>query len=697
MRSPIALLVPAVAAAAAAVTFGAAPAAASPAPSAAPGSFVAVPAFRALDTRRSGAPVRAGHRVTVPIAGRGRVPAGASAVAVTVHAIAPRGNGTLTAFPANTAAPHTATLSYRRAVTVAQAALVRLSGGAITILDRAAAGTVRLAVDVSGYYVGGRVSGTAPGLVHVLPAPSRALDTRTTGGAVRAQSVRTFRVGHGVPAHGVGAVAVALTAVDPARGGALIAYAAGNDQPATPSVPFAAGHVTTGFAWVPTHSDGSISIANTSTRKVTVLVDVAGWANAGVAQVEGALQPRFPARITDNATVAAHGLRTVAVAGRGGVPLAHLRAVLATVTAAGATRGGSLIVWPGGSQPRVSSVDFAARRTSASLVEVPLSPRGTVSVRNTSNGPVRLSVDVTGFVPAVSVTPPPVSISRYLGDLTENLASDQTVMAAHGCADAHAMPRGPRFVLLDVGAQSITAPLSAANPGVAVTQTVDNLHLSYLDLRSVLQPYLHAFSTCSGGKPVTIAIGTNNDGAWDPSDATHYYAPDLRGRDWAGSVVNMLGSETGVTIIGADDIEPDFASTQHQALQWEHNFLSVVNQPTDAPKLVFNGSADGCPDGFGATDQGCSSGWTQRGLYRLAHSGADIAAVPQVYGPSMAAEWANIDRTGGGGIAFAGALTEHALAPTTYSAANAWTALYYALGTRTRVPSVPAASDITDR
>ena len=155
----------------------------------------------------------------------------------------------------------------------------------------------------------------------------------------------------------------------------------------------------------------------------------------------------------------------------------------------------------------------------------------------------------------------------------------------------------------------------------------------------------------------------------------------------------MLGSETGVTIVGANDIEPDFASTQQQAQTWENAYLKAATKKT----LIFNGSADGCPDGFGDTGAACSKGFTQQGLYNLAHNDlGQIEAAPQVYSPSMAAQWANIDRTGGGQLSFAGALTEHALAPTTYTSANGWAALYYAVGSLTRTPQIAAASDITN-
>jgi hypothetical protein len=676
---------------------GASPAAARPAkqahhharttPAPVAGTFVSVGAFRALDQTT----VRAGRRVNVTVGGRRGIPADAAAVAVTVHAAKPQGDGSLTLFPAGTAAPATTNLTYARGQSTAQAAVVRLAHGAFTIVDRARTGSLRLAVDVRGYIADGTVDTSSPGLLHLLASPARALDTRHPGGFFRPDSVRTMRVAHGVPTRGVGAVAVMLTANDPAASGSLVAYAAGNDQPNVPTTRFDAHRTTTSFAWVPTHSDGSISIANTSRGATGVLLDVVGWANTGVARTAGAFQSRFPDRVASGLQLASGQTRSVRIAGQAGVPLAHVGAVLASVTASAAKRAGSLQIGNTGSTGARGAVDFAPGAKPSDLVEVPL-VNGALLVHNASRGAVTVAVDVIGFVPDVTLAPPAMSISRYLGDLTEKVAHDQTVMNKDGCADGTAMGAVAHpFVLLDVGAQSVTGPeLSVAHPGVSVTQTTRTVRLRYADLVTVLQSYLAAFSECANGKKTTVAIGTNNDGDYSSTDP---YTPKARGSDWAGSVINLLGSETGVTLVGANDIEPDFASTQKQAQTWENAYLTAATTKT----LIFNGSADGCADGFGDTNGACSKGFTQQGLYNLAHNNlGQIEAAPQVYSPSMAAQWANIDKTGGGQLRFAGALTEHALAPDTYTSANGWAALYYAVGSLTRSPQIAAASDITN-
>ena len=678
---------------------GASPAAATPANQAKPthhharttpapvaGTFVSVGAFRALDETT----MRAGRRVNVTVGGRRGIPANAAAVAVTVHAAKPQGAGSLTLFAAGTAAPATTNLTYARGQSTAQAAVARLAHGAFTVLDRARTGTLRLAVDVRGYIAGGTVDTSSPGLLHLLASPVRALDTRHPGGFFRPGSVRTMRVAHGVPTHGVGAVAVMLTANDPATAGSLVAYAAGNDQPSVPTTRFDAHRTTTSFAWVPTHSDGSISIANTSSGAAGVLLDVVGWANTGVARTAGAFQSRFPDRVASGLQLASGQTRSVRVAGQAGVPLADVGAVLASVTASAAKRAGSLQIGNAGATGARGAVDFAPGAKPSDLVEVPL-VNGALLVHNESRGAVTIAVDVVGFVPDVTLVPPAMSISRYLGDLTGK-PGDMTVMHDHGCADATAMRVVAHpFVLLDVGAQSVTGQLSG-NPGVSLTQTPSTVRINYAQLRMRVDSYLSGFASCDEGVAATIAVGTSNDGAWTKGQPG-YYAPADRAKDWAGSVVNMLGSQPGLTIVGADDIEPDFASTQKQAQTWENAYLNAATTKT----LIFNGSADGCADGFGDTNGACSKGFTQQGLYNLAHNNlGQIEAAPQVYSPSMAAQWANIDKTGGGQLSFAGALTEHALAPDTYTSANGWAALYYAVGSLTRNPQIAAASDITD-
>ncbi len=217
------------------------------------------------------------------------------------------------------------------------------------------------------------------------------------------------------------------------------------------------------------------------------------------------------------------------------------------------------------------------------------------------------------------------------------------------------------------------------------------MRLTYLELVSRLQRYIDAFADCGNGKPATIAIGTNNDGAWDPH-GDNYYKPADRGHDWAYNVVNLLTSAEGVTAIGANDIEPGFASTEAQALTWEKSYLGAANtnawSSTGRPTAARTRSARPARSAPATTPSAASTSWPP------------ITAGSSRSRRSTARAWPPSGRTSTGSAAgsmrFGGVLTEHALAPDQYTPANGWTALYWALASVGRAPTLPAASDITN-
>ena len=158
-----------------------------------PREYVPVQQFRALDGGRG----RAGRSVTVHVGGRGGVPASASAAALTVQAIAPAASGALTVFPTGSGRPNTTNLGFARGQHVTQAAVSRLAGGALTIANRSA-GRTHVTVDVVGYYVGGTVDNSEPGLLHLLAVRPRGPTTpgpaTTTCAAVPCERSRSATV-----------------------------------------------------------------------------------------------------------------------------------------------------------------------------------------------------------------------------------------------------------------------------------------------------------------------------------------------------------------------------------------------------------------------------------------------------------------------------------------------------------------------
>ena len=153
------------------------------------------------------------------------------------------------------------------------------------------------------------------------------------------------------------------------------------------------------------------------------------------------------------------------------------------------------------------------------------------------------------------------------------------------------------------------------------------------------------------------------------------------------------GVPKNVTVVGANDIEASFGTQRAgDAIAWETAYFA--NTSAD---LVFNGALINCPTVFGSTAS-CAYGWTQADYVTLTRHVAGgrnrTQVLPQIYFPVQAVQWANIFARAGGGLRFAGSLTEHGADPTTYLPAQGWTALVRALQWRTAAPQVPRAVDI---
>jgi hypothetical protein len=370
----------------------------------------------------------------------------------------------------------------------------------------------------------------------------------------------------------------------------------------------------------------------------------------------------------------------VHVLGAGGVPRTGVSAVLISARVSAPTRSGMLI---GGSRstPIVTSFHAGQRVTGAAILPV---RNGNVALRNASGGPLALEVDVVGYIVSATLNPPAaVSFARYPNDLTGNVAGDSTLMTTHGDTDGDA---GATFVLLDLGAQSVTSPLSRTHPGVAITRTDPVVRYTYPQLTTVLDAYLSALGAHSTGHHVTVAVGTNNDGDWSAYPATP------RGRDWA-NLIDGLNPPANVSVIGADDIESNFASTQAQAQAWENAYFANTNAD-----LVFNGALNDCPTVFGDRSA-CAFGWTQKQYWQLTrhveHGRNRTQVLPQIYFPVQAVQWANVFAHGGGGLRFIGSLTEFGADSTTYRPEQGWAALYRALQWQLVAPHVPRLVDIT--
>ncbi len=379
----------------------AAPAAAATPPVPDSSAFVPLAPCRLLDTRQGGRP---GTSVTVTAAGACGVPVTASAVVVTLTVPSAGAAGYVTAHPAGSARPLASNLNVVAGATVANTALVRLSGGAFTLDSNVA---VHEVVDVVGYFA---PAVTARAGRYVATPPVRLLDTRTTtkvppgGTAVAPVS--------GVPADAV-AVAINLTFTETTAPGFFTVHGPGPRPLASTGNADAAGQTRAIFTLVPT----AVAVQVFSQSGAHVVVDLVGYVTGPSAEdtSDGLLVPQDPVRVLDTRSV---GPPLAAGASLDVPTPAAGAAVWATVTAVDAPAPGFFTVWAAGTpRPSTSTVNAsAARQVVANATIAPLSDRG-LSVFAHPGGHVVIDVAGVFLGPPVGTAPAPVdeTIGRSFG------------------------------------------------------------------------------------------------------------------------------------------------------------------------------------------------------------------------------------------------------------------------------------------
>jgi len=218
-------------------------------------------ARRVLDTRATATePSRrlgAGSVIEVPVVGVGST---SVAVSLNVTAVAPGANGYVTVWPCGTPRPFVANLNPSTGVTRPNLANVRVgAGGAVCIYST---GETDLVVDLLGEFRPG-----APARFAAVD-PLRLLDTRVTPAAAAADGAALVNAGAVVALQGT------LTAVSPAVGGYLAAYACTSQAwPGIANVNFGPGE-TSGNAVLMPATNGYSCVRNLGAG--AFVVDVTG-------------------------------------------------------------------------------------------------------------------------------------------------------------------------------------------------------------------------------------------------------------------------------------------------------------------------------------------------------------------------------------------------------------------------------------
>ena len=235
--------------------------------------------------------------------------------------------------------------------------------------------------------------------------PARILDTRLTRNPLGPGATLQLAVlgRGGIPASGVSAVIVNVTAVDGTANSFLRVYPTLGVGSSTSSLNWRAGQTVPNLVVVRVGRAGNITLFNAA-GSVDVVIDVEGYIGTPVNSTsdDGLFATSGPQRLLDTRTsgqsLGPHGVLTVAIPprliGMGGVTT--IGAVL-NVTVTNPTAGSYLTVWPDGQpMPGTSNLNFVAGQTVPNRVIVPVGANGLVDISNAA-GQVDVIVDLNGW------------------------------------------------------------------------------------------------------------------------------------------------------------------------------------------------------------------------------------------------------------------------------------------------------------
>jgi|GEM_PF-1431939 len=255
-------------------------------------NYNAVSPMRILDTRAQqvtydgayqaiGA-IASAQKLDMTILGRPGIPAsGVSAVVVNVTPVSPSASGFLTVWPTGTTRPIAANVNLNRGLTIPNLVIAKVGGaGQISIYNGGGAATDVVA-DLQGWFpqtseyaalVPARLMDTRPGqsTVDNVDAGTGALG----GGGTFALSVLNRG---GVPASGVGAVALNVTSVLPHGAGYLTLWPSGATRPLAANLNLNPGLTVPNLVIARVGPDGNVMIYNGGAAPTDIVVDVQGY------------------------------------------------------------------------------------------------------------------------------------------------------------------------------------------------------------------------------------------------------------------------------------------------------------------------------------------------------------------------------------------------------------------------------------
>ncbi|WP_052462444.1 peptidoglycan recognition protein family protein [Nigerium massiliense] len=372
------------------------------------GAYRPLTPARIYDSRTSGQAIPGYGVVTLQVTGAGGVPArNVGAVVLNLTATRAETAGHVKVWPSDGTEPSTSSLNFLPRTDTPNAVVVRVGADGKIKLRNGSSGSVHLIADVSGYHLGG--TATVPGAFRAVD-PARMLDTRSgtgVGTAVSGRGTASLKVTGvgGVPATGVSAVVLNVTATGQTSAGTISVYPSGTSAPRSSSLNMTPGTDTSNLVVVKVGSDGRINFANSASSATNLIADVAGYYLDGPVSAKGAFVPLNPARVLDTRSsigakgpVAARSAVVLKAAGGGGLPATGVAAVVINVTVTQPKAPGNIQVYPAGpAVPASSSLNFVAGQDVPNLVVATTGTGGGIALRNAAPDTTHLIGDVAGY------------------------------------------------------------------------------------------------------------------------------------------------------------------------------------------------------------------------------------------------------------------------------------------------------------
>lgn len=393
------------------------------------------PGHTTVDGQSAGmGPIASTTTYNLTVLGRAGIPTtGVTAVALNVTVTDPTNFGFVTVWPAGVAQPLAANLNLAPGVSISNQVIAKIgTNGQVSIYVLSVNGSANVIVDVAGYF---------PATSDLTPlTPARLLDTRSGGttvdgqfsggGAVPAGGTLDLTVlgRGGVPAIGVSAVVLNVTAVTASSNSFITVWPSGVSRPLAANLNVVSGQTIANLVMVGPGSNGKISIYN-NLGNTDFVVDVAGYFSS-----TSTFTSLVPARLLDTRSggptidgqfsgqgaIASNGTLNLSVLGRGGVPATGVGAVALNIVAVLPPAGGYLVAWgtgttSGNAPPPTMDINFWASGTVPSLVIAQVGSNGQVSINNNSAGATQVVADVMGWFPSTTVPFPPSSVTATPG------------------------------------------------------------------------------------------------------------------------------------------------------------------------------------------------------------------------------------------------------------------------------------------